>query len=417
MHTRRPTLVVVAALGAALTTILSAIGPWSMQPAGAATVRSRNAASAAVAWIITQQRDDGGFGSAEPGFAGFETPDAVLAIADATQTETTYNRRAAFLAVNQVTKNGVSPLHYLDDLADDLASQPANARAGKAAQLALVAIAVGLEPTTFDPDADGATNLVAAMDAAKQGNGSYGNFGGTLFVLLADQALERPAPGDTVAFVEAAQQANGGWGFAGDPTASDEDVDTTSRAIQALVAAGKSPADASLKNALALLARLQNDDGSWSAFGSPDANATAMAILAITAAGYRVDDRCWRDVHGASASSVYTSPDAYLRSQQAADRHIASGSDSYGVNTFATSQAVQALLRHFQPVARRRPVVSDAWVPAGGARRWCLRLRRRDLRRLGGRHRARAADRGCRRHAERPRLLAVCSRRWCLRFR
>src|SRR5689334_9267380 len=61
------------------------------RPAAAADSRSTTVATKAIAWIATQQRDDGGFGEAEAGFAGFETPDAVLAIADAAQPSLAYS--------------------------------------------------------------------------------------------------------------------------------------------------------------------------------------------------------------------------------------------------------------------------------------------------------------------------------------
>ncbi len=102
--------------------------------------------------------------------------------------------------------------------------------------------------------------------------------------------------------------------------------------------------------ALSFLAQRQNPDGSWSAFGAPDPNSTAMAVLAITAAGYHVDSDCWRGVHGRSAAP-YVSPDEFLRGGQAVDGRIASPNDAFGVNTFATSQSVQALVRTVQPVA------------------------------------------------------------------
>lgn len=43
----------------------------------------------AVGWIIAQQQSDGGFEMA--GFPGFETPDAVLAIAENAQTDTVWS--------------------------------------------------------------------------------------------------------------------------------------------------------------------------------------------------------------------------------------------------------------------------------------------------------------------------------------
>ena len=60
---------------------------------------------------------------------------------------------------------------------------------------------------------------------------------------------------------------------------------------------------------------------------------------------------CWRNtVAPGSSGQPYVSPLAWLRSQQNADGHINSPNDSFGVNTFATSQSIQALRRGWIPV-------------------------------------------------------------------
>ncbi len=341
------------ALSAALLSAALLAGPVAA-PAGAAEPRSAGVADRAVAFIASQQRPDGGFGAAEEGFAGFETPDAVLAIAEAAQATLVYDPDAARAAVRAIRHSGNDGLHYLDDLADS--TDTGGISAGKAAQLILVAAAVGLDPAAFDPDGDGARDLVAAMDAGGQADGSYGTFNDSLQVLMTMAVLGRPAPPATVDHVLGAQQANGGFTFSGDPAGSDEDVDTTSRAVQALVAAGQDPASRPLRRALSFLAQRHNDDGSWSSFGSPDPNSTAMAALAVTAAGYHLERDCWRLAHGRTTSG-YVTPAEFLRSRQAGDGRIASPNDEFGVNTFATSQAVQALVATFQPVrvAPRQP--------------------------------------------------------------
>ncbi len=327
----------------ALASLAAAVGV--VDPAIAADVRSESVADRAVAFLASQQRADGGFGEAEAGFPGFETPDVVLALADAAQTDLVPDPVAARNAVRTVKKNGRDGLGYLDDLADG------GPDAGKAAQLVLVARAVGLDPRTFDPDGDGATDLLALVDAGRNADGSYDPFyNSTVQAVLALVAVGRTVPSDTIASLQSAQQPGGGYDFTGDPSGSPE-IDTTGRVIQALAAAGVPVADPSIAKALALLAKAQNADGSWSAFGSPDPNATAQAILAVEAAGFRSVDACWRAAAGDGGRTV-APPDDFLRGAQAADGRIASSNDSFGINTFATSQSVQALLRSFQPVRR-----------------------------------------------------------------
>jgi hypothetical protein len=105
--------------------------------------------------------------------------------------------------------------------------------------------------------------------------------------------------------------------------------------------------------ALSYLAGRQGPTGAFSAFGSDDPNATAVAMLAITAAGFDPSTACWRDtVLPAAAGSPYAAPNGWIRSQQQPDGRIASPNDGYGINTFATSQSVQGLLRSWLPLAR-----------------------------------------------------------------
>ncbi len=341
-------------------------------PAAAVDQRAPAVADRAVAFFAGEQRADGGFGAAEAGFPGFETPDAVLAIAQAAQSGPSYSPSQARAAVEAVSRAGRTGLDYLDDF-----SEGTTFSAQQAALTIVVADSVGIDPTAFDPQGDGAVNLVARLESGRGADGSYGFFNGTLQALFAFRLLGRPTDPQTTQYVLDAQQANGGWNFAGDPTANGEDVDTTARAVEALLVGGANPASPSITRALGLLARLHNDEGAWSSFGASDPNSTARVILAITAAGYDVADRCWRDVYDPSRTNrPYLSPDAFLIDRQQPDGRIASPSDSFGINTFATSQSVQALLRPRQvsiqalrpcPVGGYRLLTTDGGVAAFGS--------------------------------------------------
>jgi hypothetical protein len=113
-----------------------------------------------------------------------------------------------------------------------------------------------------------------------------------------------------------------------------------------------------LSDALGFFAANQQANGSWQSFGADDPNSTALAIFGITALGFDVESPCWRDTADPSlAGTPYASPTAWLRSQQltsppADAGRIASPNDSFGVNTFATSQTVEGLLQSWLPVAR-----------------------------------------------------------------
>jgi hypothetical protein len=302
-------------------------------------------------WLVTKQLAGGGFEVS--GFDGFETPDAILAIGEEAQQQSAWNADQARTAVRAVTTGGKSALDWADTFADGAIS------AGQAAKLiVLVAKPLGLGIKTFDPGRDGdVKNLIATVDAGAQANGSYGAFNATLYAALAKWSVDGAVPANTLAYIRAGQEASGGWDFANDPNATDADVDTTSLVIQVLVAAKVSPTDTDLVQALTYLVNQQRSDGAWQSFGADDPNSTSTAIMAITAVGGDAASSCWRDqVVPAKKGTAYASPLAWLRNQQASDGHIASPNDAFPpVNTFGTTQSIEALRRGWLPAAYEAP--------------------------------------------------------------
>ena len=307
--------------------------------------KSRATASKATTWLDSEQQPDGGFEVA--GFPGFETPDAVLAIAENAQTTAKWSTTTARTAVAAVTTNGHSALAALDTLSRS------GLDAGQAAKLVVLdAKPLGFSPTKFDPNGDGGSvNLKALILAGAQPDGSFGAFNATLYAAIALRLLTGSVPANTVTDIRAAQEASGGWDFSGDPTSTNLDIDTTGLAIQALVAANVALNDTDLRAGLKFLALHQRTTGAWQSFGSDDPNSTSVAILAIAASGFDPTVACWRNVVAPGlAGHAYTSPIVWIRSQQQPDGHIASPNDSFGVNTFASSQSIQALRREWVPV-------------------------------------------------------------------
>jgi hypothetical protein len=306
-------------------------------------------ATSGAAWLATQQQADGGFEVA--GFAGFETADVILALAESAQTGGTWDAAPARSAVSTVaTDAGLTPFDAID------AEAEAGPSAGGAAKLiTLVAApggwADGLSPVAFDPGHDGAAvDLVSTMTAGQDaGTGLYGTFGDTLLAVLAQRQLCLDIPAATVAALVAAGAPSGGWNFAGDPTDNVFDPDITGRTLQALAAAGVPADDTAVAAGLRRLA-LEHDTatGGWISFGEANPNSTAMAILGLDAYGIDAATRAWRDdLAPERVADPYPAPEDYLLGQQQADGRIASPSDSFGVNTFATSQGVQALTRRW----------------------------------------------------------------------
>ncbi len=326
----------------------------SLTPAGAADPASTTAAGKAVTWLLTQQKADGGFEVA--GFPGFETPDAVLAIAEHAQTGATWSTAQALAAVQAVHQGGPAGKTPLDAI-DAFAHTAINA--GQAAKLVdLVAAPLGLDATAFHPGSGATTpvNLSTTLDPAGcAGNpANYGLFNATLYGALAKKLLCGTPNPAVLATIRAAQRTDGGWNFLGDQSAAtDSDTDTTSLAAQALVAGGAAWSDTAVQHALGYFAAQHQASGAWQSFGTDDPNSTAVASLAVTAAGFDVTSSCWRDTAvPADKGSAYADPITWLRGKQGTDGRIASPNDSSGVNTFATTQTVEGLLRSWLPIAR-----------------------------------------------------------------
>src|SRR4051794_17279370 len=184
--------IVATAVAMAIMSTVAALG--SSGPAGAITDETSNPA---IGWLVDQQQADGSFELA--GFPGFETPDAVLAIAENAQADGSWSRTEARAAVDAVTNGGLSALDYLDDLVEGLVADhpgdtPADV-AARGAQLAKIIATVvdpllftpGMSPTDFDPSDDSVdpVNMRPTVLAA-EGDGSFPTmtFTGRLYVLL-----------------------------------------------------------------------------------------------------------------------------------------------------------------------------------------------------------------------------------------
>src|SRR5690242_19167088 len=158
----------------------------SIGVAGAADPASTTAAAKAVDWLKTQQKPDGGFEVA--GFPGFETPDAILAIAETAQTGTAWSPAQALAAVQAVHAGGGSGPTALDAI--DTFAHGAALNQGQAAKLILlVAKPLGLDATAFHPGSGALApvNLLTKLDPAGcAGNpANYGLFNATLYGALA----------------------------------------------------------------------------------------------------------------------------------------------------------------------------------------------------------------------------------------
>ena len=218
------------------------------------------------------------------------------------------------------------------------ASDAAAGDAAKTGKAALAVLAAGADPAAF-----AGRDLVARITALfNSGTGAYGDGStfGQSFAILALRAGGRDVPPTALTELKALQDPDGSWSFGKVPVAAGQgDTNSTAIALMALEAAGDHSLDAT---GLAYLRSQQLTDGGFpyqnsTAFGPPasDADSDSIVLQALVAAGQDPEGSSWLQ----GSNSVLTQ----LRSDQAAG-----GSFAYpgmAPSAFTTSQVPAALLR------------------------------------------------------------------------
>lgn len=300
------------ALAAAI--IISSTGITA--PASAQINPLADAGNKAVAWLLSKQLPDGGFGSGfSKGSDLGATADVVMAIAASSKDAATVKSNA-----------GRSPIDFF---AQQLKLRKALS-AGQYAKLALALKSAGFDARNFN-GIDVTKPILSAYNA------QTGVIGDSVYVhALALLALARngvDVPAKAIDTLETLQGKSGGWAFAG---GDDADVDTTALAVQALIANGRKAS-----KALGYLRSLQNSDGGFpyqspSKFGTEsNANSTALVAQAIIASGDQPES--WAAAKGNPLSALLN-----MQTQSGALSYQISLADE---NVLATAGAVPALFR------------------------------------------------------------------------
>ncbi|MDI6857792.1 MAG: prenyltransferase/squalene oxidase repeat-containing protein [Dehalococcoidia bacterium] len=277
-----------------------------------AATPEQDAAEEALDYIRGLQNADGGFPDFGAGSSPGATLDAVFAFA------------AAGIDARTVTSGGNSPVDYIEGQAASYSGV-----AGAAAKLVLGLIALGEDPRDF-AGVDFVEKMESYFDAGSYGDGVFDH---CLYMLARSKLGLSPAAG-SVNHLKSKQMAEGCWEY-GDGWGCD--TNTTSLAIQALVAADVSPSDSAIEDALDYLAAAQNNDGGFPYLipSDSDANSTAFVIQALVAAGENID------AGGPWEKQGNTPMEALLAFQ-----NPVTGAFTYGGvdSAYATYQAVPALL-------------------------------------------------------------------------
>lgn len=294
---------------AVLTMVLALILSWSV-PARAEGIPQ---VDRALEWLSTNQQADGGFTS------GFS---------DGSDLGATTEAVLAFAAAGVNPDADTSPLAYLE-------TQVASGTLSDAAGLSRAVMMA--KALAADPRAIGGKNLVAALLGTQ--DKATGRFGDSLYAhayaLLALHNAGEPLPAAAVELLINEQQEAGGWAMLGGDEVAD--TNTTSLAVQALLAAGEEPA---AKKAIAYFKGVQNPDGGFpwqnpSPYGTDtDANSTAVVLQTLVALG---EDLANWAPEGASPV------DALLGLWDAESGAYNWQLAMPGANVLATAQAVQAL--------------------------------------------------------------------------
>jgi prenyltransferase beta subunit len=292
--------------------------------AGAGTARVELARE--VSFLARAQNSDGGFGAA-PGQSSSElyTAWAAMGLAAAGRDPLSLSRGGH--TVLDALRAGAGSLHGSGDLERTI--------------LALHACGASAHAL---PGGDPVARLLRGRSA----DGSFGHLANlTAFAILALRSAGYPASSAPVRaarrWLARQQDADGGFSFA--TRGAGSDVDDTAAVMQALVQAG-APRAGALSRALAFLVHAQNLDGGFPQEhgGSSNAQSTAWAIQALTAAG-----RDARTLHTRGSRS----PLGYVESLVSPDGSVRYSRTGAQTPVWVTAQALTALAS--KPLPIRRP--------------------------------------------------------------
>lgn len=301
------------------------------------TIDHSDTISRALSYLKDQQMANGSFNDDE-----FTTFRAVMAVA------------AAGRPIRTMTSiSGYTPLDYLATRAITYTHTETGTgplKPGTAGQLAVVVVAGGGDPYDF-----GGMNIIHELTGTyNAATGAYSTTtapAGILhqpWAILGLAAVQETVPVSATDYLIELQNADGGWGFPG----WGSDPDTTAQAIQALIAGGNAgPTHAKVVEGLGYLRSTQLDSGGWG-WGTLSADSTAAVIQALAAAGYTPATESWAHP---------TDPQTALLSLQQADGSFS----GYNV-VLSTADAVPGLAEAPLPILGRAQRANRAlsWMKA-----------------------------------------------------
>jgi energy-coupling factor transport system substrate-specific component len=269
---------------------------------------------AAALWLQTVQNGDGGWGESKG--------------ADSSQQMTGWvmlGLEAAGVNPLDVVNGGNSPVDYLQTQISQVQSP------GDLARTILALEGAGVEPREF-----AGRNLVAALLAKRRKDGSYeGWTNSTAYAVLALRSAGVANVSDTLEWLRGAQNEDGGWG---DVLGSPSNADGTGAVLQAM-----SPSSKASQRGVGYLRQVQQKGGGFRLGGNGALNtqSTSRAIQGLLAAGANPAD------FKRGGKSAYE----FLADNQADDGHYRYSSNSDQTPIWVTGDVLVAAAKQHLPLA------------------------------------------------------------------
>ena len=268
-------IILIGILFAASVLLLGPRGPILAgrdEPGALAYSDQRSSVQAAILWLVNEyQNDDGGYASMSSG--ANQAPSSVPATLDAILAIAAAGYNPAVLYPGQES----TPLGYL--MANEAALQNfAAANGGQAGKVVLALTAAAVNPREF-----AGHDFLHILTNSLETSGSYqadDPFKQAL-AMLGVASVNLPIPDLAITWLESKQSSSGAWD---DGFGTADNPDATAMAVMALVAAGRRPGDESIQSALQFLSDSQKADGwSYGAGLKANPNSTALVIQALAA--------------------------------------------------------------------------------------------------------------------------------------
>jgi prenyltransferase beta subunit len=323
--------------------------------AGAASAKRQRTIDTTVRFLQESQRPSGGF--ANPGKVPVQGISAWVALALA----------AAGVNPQDQATCGVDAFAFLEshfpDSFREEAAWPATATTAFEREL-LVVDAAGTDPHDF-----AGYDLVAQILARQLPDGSFpyvpggrGEINDTAFAVLALSPVDEPAAQAAARrgaeWLETQANDDGAWSW--QVKGTQDNVDLTGGALEALNAAGR-PGTAAQREALAFLRGVQRPEGGFSETGGGEANvaSTAWAVQGLWAAGE--DPETWLTGSGEATEE----PLDYMESLQQPDGHVRwkKSSDMNGI--WMTAYVAPAFAGQALPIGRVPRALPSASTESG----------------------------------------------------